>query len=87
MKTCSARAALDDMAMSKAEALAEAKRWLRGLTASEVDRLTTDLPKGMPAGTRGVRREVPTPPVGADEPRPFQHPYFWSAFVLIGDPS
>jgi CHAT domain-containing protein len=72
--------------LSKAEALGEAKRWLRGLSASEVDRLTADLPKGLPAGTRGVRRERPDAAVAADAPRPFEHPYYWSAFILIGDP-
>jgi CHAT domain-containing protein/tetratricopeptide (TPR) repeat protein/tRNA A-37 threonylcarbamoyl transferase component Bud32 len=74
-------------AMSKVEALAEAKRWLRGLTAAEVEQLTAELPKGMPAGTRGVRRDKPTTPADSDAHRPFQHPYYWSAFVLIGDPS
>jgi len=69
---------------SKAEALAEAKRWLRDLTAAEAERLTVDLPRGLPSGTRGVRREASTPPP-ADAPRPFAHPFFWSAFVLIGD--
>jgi CHAT domain-containing protein len=69
---------------SKAEALAEAKRWLRDLTAAEVDQLSRDLPRGLPTGTRGVRRDSGGPP-NADAPRPFSHPYYWSAFVLIGD--
>jgi CHAT domain-containing protein len=70
--------------MPKAEALAEAKRWLRGLSAEEVERLTADLPRGLPNGTRGVRRSGP--PAATDAPRPFEHPYYWSAFILIGDP-
>jgi CHAT domain-containing protein len=73
--------------LPKALALAEAKQWLRGLSAGEVERLTADLPKGLPAGTRGIRREIPKASVGADELRPFEHPYYWSAFILIGDPS
>ncbi len=71
--------------LPKAQALAEAKQWLCGLSAADVDRLTADLPKGLPAGTRGVRREVPEA-TAADAPRPFEHPYYWSAFILIGDP-
>ena len=70
---------------TKAEALAEAKRWLRDLTANDVDRLSKDLPRGLPAGTRGVPREGGAPPA-ADAPRPFAPPYYWSAFVLVGDP-
>ena len=70
---------------SKAEALTEAKRWLRDLTAAEVEQLARDLPRGLPAGTRGVRRDLARPPA-ADAPRPFAHPYYWSAFILIGDP-
>jgi CHAT domain-containing protein len=69
---------------TKAEALAEAKRWLRDLTAGEVERLTADLPRGLPSGTRGVRREASASPP-ANAPRPFAHPFYWSAFVLIGD--
>lgn len=71
--------------LPKAQALAEAKQWLRGLSAADVERLTADLPKGLPAGTRGVRRQVPEA-AAADAPRPFEHPYYWSAFLLIGDP-
>jgi CHAT domain-containing protein/tetratricopeptide (TPR) repeat protein len=69
---------------TKADALAEAKRWLRDLSAEEVDRLTVDMPRGLPTGTRGVRREAGGTR-GPDAPRPFAHPYFWSGFVLIGD--
>jgi CHAT domain-containing protein len=71
--------------LPKAQALAEAKQWLRRLSAADVDRLTTDLPKGLPAGTRGIRREV-TEAAAADALRPFEHPHYWSAFILIGDP-
>lgn len=69
----------------KAAALAEAKAWLKALSAEDVARLTADLPKGLPNGTRGVRRERDNLNA-ADAPRPFAHPYYWSAFILIGDP-
>jgi serine/threonine protein kinase/CHAT domain-containing protein/Tfp pilus assembly protein PilF len=73
--------------LPKTQALAEAKQWLRGLSALEVERLTADLPKGLPAGTRGIRREVPQTTDAGETPHPFEHPYYWSAFILIGDPS
>ncbi|MFL5243879.1 MAG: tetratricopeptide repeat protein [Gemmataceae bacterium] len=73
--------------MPKAQALAEAKQWLRSLSVSDVDRLTGDLPKGLPTGTRGLRKEIPQTANTTDSPRPFEHPYYWSAFILIGDPS
>jgi len=59
--------------MPKAEALAEAKRWLRGLSHDEAQR----------------RLKALRVPVNADQlsgERPFEHPHFWAAFVLIGDP-
>jgi CHAT domain-containing protein/tetratricopeptide (TPR) repeat protein len=67
---------------TKAEALAEAKRWLRWLSADEVDQLTKDL------ATRGTRgRIAPRQPAGPVRAvRTFEHPYYWSGFVLIGDP-
>jgi CHAT domain-containing protein/tetratricopeptide (TPR) repeat protein len=71
-----------DKPMPKAEALAEAKRWLRGLGPAEVSQLTKDLPT---RGTRGrvVPRNAPGP---APAVRSYEHPYYWSGFILIGDP-
>jgi CHAT domain-containing protein len=68
--------------MPKAEALAEAKQWLRGLGAGEVGQLTRDLPT---RGTRG--KVVPRNTAGpAPAVRSYEHPYYWSGFILIGDP-
>jgi CHAT domain-containing protein/tetratricopeptide (TPR) repeat protein len=67
---------------SKAEALAEAKRWLRRLGPEEVRLLTKDLP------TRGTRGRV-EPRAKADSPAAvasYEHPYYWSGFILVGDP-
>jgi CHAT domain-containing protein len=58
-------------ALEKAEALAEAKKWLRELSRKEAERLAT-----------AERKAVRMPPGD----RPFAHPYYWAAFVLIGDP-
>jgi CHAT domain-containing protein len=71
--------------MPKAEALDEAKRWLRGLSAEEVGGELEALERGpvRPLVTEGGAAPA-TRPGG---PRPFEHPYYWAAFVLIGDPS
>jgi CHAT domain-containing protein/Tfp pilus assembly protein PilF len=68
--------------LPKAEALAEAKRWLRGLGPDEVKQLTKDLPA---RGTRG-RVEPKKPAQGAAAVHSYEHPYYWSGFILIGDP-
>ena len=68
--------------LPKAEALAEAKRWLRGLRPDEVEQLTKDLPT---RGTRG-RVEPKKAGEGAATVRNYEHPYYWSGFILIGDP-
>jgi CHAT domain-containing protein len=68
--------------MPKAEALAEAKRWLRGLGPDEVRQLTKDLPT---RGTRG-RIEPRQAAEGRAAVHSYQHPYYWSGFILIGDP-
>ena len=70
--------------MTKADALREAKSWLRTLTAPERDRLVATLPRRQ----RGeFRPRPPEEPSGETEQlHPYAHPYFWSAFILIGSP-
>jgi hypothetical protein len=58
--------------MPKAEALDEAKRWLRDLSAVELNQLGDSTP-------------IPTPTWPADA-RPFDHPRFRTDFILVGDP-
>jgi CHAT domain-containing protein len=66
-----------DGPLSKAEALHEAKRWLRVLTAEQVDR-------GLAAISRGTIRTRPETPVAATE-HSYEHPRYWAAFILIGN--
>jgi CHAT domain-containing protein len=74
--------------MPKAEALAEAKAWLRDLTEAEVGPALGALARGAvgPIATAAAPRESAA---GAKPPGPraFAHPYYWAAFVLVGDPS
>jgi tetratricopeptide (TPR) repeat protein len=70
--------------MTKVAALAEAKEWLRNLKTENVEVEVAAL-------ERGQKRKLATP-VAAEarkaDPRterPFSHPYFWAAFVLVGD--
>jgi hypothetical protein len=65
--------------MPKAEALREAKTWLRGLTRNEADAAESNLPR---ESRGGLRRIVGLPVAN----HPFEHPYYWAAFVLVGDP-
>jgi CHAT domain-containing protein len=67
--------------MPKAEALAEAKRWLRGLTAKEAERLAKNLPTLERIGTASGQ-----PQPAASSRHPYEHPYYWAAFILMGDP-
>jgi CHAT domain-containing protein len=74
--------------LPKALALAEAKNWLRGLTAEQIQQLVDDSFRGMGTGqARGKR--VPQPAESPETPppsRPYDHPFYWSGFILIGDP-
>jgi CHAT domain-containing protein len=75
--------------MPKAEALREAKQWLRNLTAGEaLERLGT-LTQGVVRGERPARelmQALPRAPEGGKEYRPYAHPRYWAAFILVGDP-
>ncbi len=74
--------------MPKAEALYEAKRWLRGLTS---DQVAGELAAGHRGEARPLANVNGTKPDASAKPklrgtRPYDHPYFWAAFVLVGDP-
>ena len=76
--------------LPKADALREAKTWLRGLRRSEVLALTAEQSRGVERG-KGTKAREPgvvaaTIPSGGDNDRPYEPPHFWAAFVLSGDP-
>jgi CHAT domain-containing protein len=76
-------------ALGKAAALREAKQWLRNVPASEALTRLGVLTQGMVRGPRPVReemREVPKPKDAAGDYKPYAHPLYWSAFILLGDP-
>jgi CHAT domain-containing protein len=74
-------------ALGRAEALAEARKWLRGLERKRVVALASGLERG---ALRGSEEEVPVvvgkEPVLPGGEKPFAHPFFWAAFILVGDP-
>jgi tetratricopeptide (TPR) repeat protein len=77
-------------ALPKAEALREAKVWLRMLRRADVLTLTADLSGGVER-SKGAKARPPAElaaavPAGGDDDRPYASPHFWAAFVLVGDP-
>jgi CHAT domain-containing protein len=73
--------------MGRAAALQEARKWLRELDRKRTVALAGALVRGK---MRGTEEEVPEPtekepPVPAGD-KPFAHPFFWAAFILVGDP-
>lgn len=78
--------------MSRAEALGEAKNWLRNLSSEQALKLTAALTNSVARGERGPvtlrldRKENKEAPPAKDS-KPFAHPKYWAAFILIGDPN
>ena len=67
-----------DKALTKAEALREAKQWLRGLTDDDID-----VELGLAVrGKGGPHAKAARPPAA----HPYEHPNFWAGFILVGDP-
>jgi hypothetical protein len=77
-------------AMPKAEALGEAKAWLRGLRRTEVLALSAERSAGVERGKGRAGRQAAESaaaiPGIEDYDRPYSAPHFWAAFVLEGDP-
>ncbi len=76
--------------MPKAEALQEARYWLRGLHRAEALTITARLSGGVERG-KGAKARQPAElaaaiPAVANDDRPYASPHYWAAFVLAGDP-
>jgi CHAT domain-containing protein len=75
--------------MSKAAALHEAKEWLRNLSRAEALKVAAQVSQGVERGKGRPKLEllppVPEPTPAAKGDKPYAHPYYWAAFVLIGD--
>ncbi len=83
-----------DKPMPKAKALDEAKRWLRELSADEAAKLTAAMQNSANRPQRGKEETLNTvtPAPKINQPaekntKPFAHPRYWAAFILIGDPN
>jgi tetratricopeptide (TPR) repeat protein len=74
--------------LGRAAALREAQQWLRSLSRAEAGALTARLSGGDLRGTLGPLKPIATGPEAAPQPgdHPYAHPYYWSAFMLLGDP-
>jgi tetratricopeptide (TPR) repeat protein/CHAT domain-containing protein len=72
-------------ALGRAAALEEARNWLRNLSAKEAGAAVASLPRGTVAPLPGAGKAPPVRPVPPGE-KPYAHPFYWSPFVLIGDP-
>jgi CHAT domain-containing protein/tetratricopeptide (TPR) repeat protein len=73
-------------AMPKAEALREAKQWLRSLTTTEAIQRLGKISEGVNRGPRPALKDVPRPKDAPRDHKPYTHPRYWAAFILIGDP-
>jgi CHAT domain-containing protein len=76
--------------MPKCEALHEAKTWLRDLRRAEALAVTAKLSDSVERG-KAAKGRLPAPfaaviPAGSDHDRPYSHPNYWAAFILVGDP-
>jgi tetratricopeptide (TPR) repeat protein len=75
--------------LPKAEALDEARRWLRQLPRAEALQRVAALSQGVSRGKDRPalpRLAEPARPAEGQTDAPFAHPYYWAAFVLYGDP-
>jgi CHAT domain-containing protein len=72
--------------LPKAEALHEAKGWLRELPRAEVEKLAGELARRAVRGEEEPKvQAAPRESLPAGD-KPFAHPRYWAAFILIGDP-
>ena len=72
--------------LGKAAALAEAKAWLRRLPRSEASPYLAKLSQGVVCGKERPLNPCVRETAAEKDAPPYAHPYYWAAFVLVGDP-
>ena len=75
--------------MGKAAALREAKAWLKDLTLEEATARLGVITEGVSRGPKKGREvvgEVPAAKDATKESKPYAHPRYWAAFILVGEP-
>jgi CHAT domain-containing protein len=77
-----------DKGMPKAAALREAKQWLRRLPRAELEQLAGALARGEVRASEEAapKGRAVLPVVLPKGDTPYAHPYYWAAFILMGDP-
>jgi CHAT domain-containing protein len=74
--------------MGKAQALAEAKAWLRELSRQEALQRAAQLSQSVARGKGRKLKPLEVPAADTNskdsQDRPYAHPYYWAAFVLMG---
>jgi CHAT domain-containing protein len=77
--------------VARAKDQAEAKQWLRNLTQDQAAERLAGLSDGVARGKNQKALRVSNPEIDpkADpkQVKPFEHPRYWAAFILIGDPN
>ena len=48
--------------------------------------ISAGVDRGTGAKARKLSEAVDAVSAGGDNERPYDHPYYWAAFVLVGDP-
>jgi CHAT domain-containing protein len=72
------------MPLSKAEGLREAKQWLRALPRAECERLLAQRQTDLRGAPVQIDKQLVRP--GEQAGPPYADPYYWAAFILLGDP-
>jgi CHAT domain-containing protein len=72
--------------LGRAAALREAQHWLRDLPRAEAETAAGQLSGGEVRGSVSRLKPLAPPRVQLTSDRPYAHPYYWSAFMLLGDP-
>jgi CHAT domain-containing protein len=71
--------------LGRADALQEAKTWLRSLTSEQALRLLATINDSVARGPGAKPLKLVKSEVAKKDDRPYEHPFYWSAFVLLGD--